>query len=68
MWNRCADVTPPKNELVLLHGGEGRIFHRAAPLRRAFHHAGQLSHRKERDLLDGAPPSPWKMTRSGGEE
>ena len=67
MWNRCADVTPPKNEPVLCLGARGRYFigrHLSGEL--FVPHGG--SNARNAIYWMELPPAPWEMTRSGGEE
>lgn len=66
MWNRCADVTPPKNEPVLCLGKSGGYFiGRYLSGELFIQHGGNA---RNAIYWMELPPDPWEMTRSGGEE
>lgn len=66
MWNRCADIMPPKNEPVLCLGERGGYFI-------GRHLSGELfipygGNARNAIYWMELPPAPWEMTRSGGAE
>lgn len=68
MWNRCADVTPPKNEPVLCMGARGGYFIGRHLCGELFITQGSSAPARSAVYWMEIPPAPWEMTRSGGEE